>query len=164
MASFPALRGTRAVSTLMIAAFAGVAVWMFGPALDGSGFGDGQGDNAALPPSLRLDGPVQVTSEGGSVNQLVVPLSVRGDEGIDLSRDFDLRAETAMSDSAAAAVPSAYRVDWLSGNGDGMLDPGEQALLTVTLPVPSSVHPDNPLRLVLKPASGSSLVIEDVLN
>jgi hypothetical protein len=45
-----------------------------------------------------------------------------------------------------------------------VLDPGEHAVMTVDLPAPSSVHPDNPLRLVLKPAHGVNLVIEDVLN
>jgi hypothetical protein len=46
-----------------------------------------------------------------------------------------------------------------------VLDPGEQAILTVTLPPTSSVHPDNPLNLVIYPAAGGgTLRIENVLG
>jgi len=69
-----------------------------------------------------------------------------------------------MSESAAAAVPARYSIAWTGGNGDTTLDPGETALLTVDLPSWSSVHPGNPLRLVIKTADGGSLVIEDVLG
>jgi len=89
---------------------------------------------------------------------------VRGDQSIDLGGEFDLRAETVMDLGASAAVPATYSIEWLGGNGDNVLDPGEQAVMTVELPAPSSVHPHNPLRLVLKPAQGVNLVIEDVLN
>jgi hypothetical protein len=164
MAHTSVLNGTRALSSLFIAACAGIALWMFVPAIGGSSFGGDSGDNAALPPSLKVDGRVQVTTQDDVVTRLVVPLAVRGDEGIDLGGDFQLRAETAMSESAAAAVPAIYAIDWLDGNGDTVLDPGEHAVMTVDLPAPSSVHPDNPLRLVLKPAQGVNLVIEDVLN
>jgi len=164
MALTPALHSLRTVSTLLIAAIAGMAIWLFAPVVLGSSFGGGDSNNAALPPSLRVDGAVEATSEGNSVTQIIVPLAVRGDEGIDLGGDFKLRAETALSESAAAAVPATYTVEWVGGNGDSILDPGEAAVMTVNLPVPSAVHPDNPLRLVLKPAEGSSLVIEDVLN
>jgi hypothetical protein len=164
MALTPALHGTRALSTLMIAAFAGVALWMFAPAI-GSGFGgDGGSDNATLPASLKVDGEVQATSQGDVVTRLIVPLAVRGDQSIDLGGEFDLRAETVMDLGASAAVPATYSIEWLGGNGDNVLDPGEQAVMTVELPAPSSVHPHNPLRLVLKPAQGVNLVIEDVLN
>ena len=44
------------------------------------------------------------------------------------------------------------------------LDPGEHALLTVDLPAASSIHPDNPLRLVIAEANGANLVIENVLG
>jgi len=164
MALTPALHGTRALSTLMIAAFAGLALWMFAPAI-GSSFGGGDGPvNATFPASLKVDGEAQVTSQDDVVTRLIVPLAVRGDEGIDLGRDFDLRAETVMDLGASAAVPATYSIEWLGGNGDSVLDPGEKAAMTVELPAPSSVHPDNPLRLVLKPAQGVNLIIEDVLN
>ncbi|MEX0749346.1 MAG: hypothetical protein WD359_00925 [Dehalococcoidia bacterium] len=168
MALLPALNGTRALSTLMIAAFAGMALWMFVPALSSSSFGgDGSGsgtDNGALPAALKVDGEVQAASHDDVVTRLIVPLAVRGDQGIDLGADFDLRAETVMGVGASAAVPAAYAIEWLGGNGDSILDPGEKAVMTVDLPEPSSVHPGNPLRLVLKPAHGVNLVIEDVLN
>jgi hypothetical protein len=164
MAFSPALNGTRALSTLMIAAFAGIALWMFAPAI-GSTFGGGDGsDRATLPASLKVDGEVRTTSEDDVVTQLVVPLAVRGDEGIDLEGEFQLRAETVMALGASAAVPATYTIEWVGGNGDQVLDPGEKAIMSVDLPAPSSVHPNNPLRLVLKPAQGVSLVIEDVLN
>lgn len=164
MAHSPALNGTRALSTLMIAAFAGIALWMFGPAIGASFSGGGSPDNAALPASLKVDGEVQSASQGDVVTRLIVPLAVRGDQGIDLGGDFQLRAETVMALGASAAVPATYTIDWRGGNGDSVLDPGEKAVMTVDLPAPSSVHPDNPLRLVLRPAQGVNLVIEDVLN
>lgn len=167
MALTPALNTPRALMTLFIAAFAGIALWLTLPALAGSSFssgGTGGSDNAALPASLKVDGTVQATSHGDVVTRLVVPLTVRGEQGIDLGGDFRLRAETVMGEGASAAVPATYALDWLSGNNDSMLDPGEKAVMTVDLPAPSSVHPGNPLRLVLKPAQGVNLVIEDVLN
>lgn len=164
MALSPALNTLRTASTLLVAAIAGLAVWLFMPVVLGSSFDGGSGNNAALPPSLRVDGVVQSSSDGNSVSQIIVPLAVRGDEGIDLGGAFKLRAETSLSESAAAAVPATYSIEWQGGNGDSILDPGEAAIMTVNLPVPSAVHPENPLRLVLKPASGGNLVIEDVLN
>lgn len=167
MALTPALNTTRALMTLFIAAFAAVALWLTLPVLAGSSFGSGGSDgrdNAALPASLKVDGTVQSTSEGDVVTRLVVPLAVRGDEGVDLGADFRLRAETVMGEGASAAVPASYTLDWLNGNDDSVLDPGEKAVMTIDLPSPSSVHPGNPLRLVLKPAQGINLVIEDVLN
>jgi hypothetical protein len=165
MATAP-VYSTRALSSLFIAAAAGIALWMFVPAISGSSFGSGSGggDNAALPASLKVDGTVSTESTDGVVTRLVVPLAVRGDNGIELGGDFQMRAETYMSESASAAVPATYAIEWVGGNGDTMIDPGEKAVLTVDLPAPSSVHPENPLRLVLKPATGVSLVIEDVLN
>jgi hypothetical protein len=164
MATSP-VYSTRALSSLFIAAAAGIALWMLLPAITGSSFnGSGGGDNAALPASLKVDGTVSTESTDGVVTRLVVPLAVRGGNGIELGGDFRMRAETFMSDSASAAVPATYAIEWLSGNGDTMLEPGEQAVLTVDLPAPSSVHPENPLRLVLKPTVGVNLVIEDVLN
>jgi hypothetical protein len=155
---------------LMFAAFAGIALWLFAPTLGGgSGFSSGNGNggnaNAGLPSSLKVDGAVQVETHDNIVTRLVVPLAVRGSHGIALTDDSGkLRAETAMADTASAAVPATYTLTWLDGNGDRVLDPGEHALLTVDLPAVSTVHPGNPLNLVIKPADGSTLVIEDVLG
>ena len=166
MALNPATYSTRSLSILMFAAFAGAAIWMFAPfGGGGSGSGSSGGANAALPSSLKVDGMVQVESHNDIVTRLVVPLAVRGTQGIALTDDRgNLRAETAMSDTAAAAVPATYTLAWLDGNGDRILDPGEHALLTVDLPAVSTVHPNNPLTLVIKPADGSTLVIEHVLG
>jgi hypothetical protein len=112
---------------------------------------------------LRLDGDVQVQASGDVVTHLVVPISVRGNESIDL-RSGKLRAETALSETALAAVPTTYTVEWQTGNGDQHLDPGERALLTVTLPENSSIHAENPLRLVFVPLAGPKLIIEDILG
>jgi hypothetical protein len=162
----PATYSTRSLSILMFAAFAGAAIWMFAP-LGGGGSGSGSsgGANASLPSSLKVDGTVQVESHNNIVTRLVVPLAVRGTQGVALSDDSgNLRAETAMADTAVAAVPATYTLAWLDGDGDRILDPGEHALLTVDLPAVSTVHPNNPLTLVIKPADGSTLVIEDVLG
>ena len=164
MALNPPADLTRTVSLLVLAAFAAVAVWLFAPS-GGGVFGSGTsgGNNNALPASLRVDGEVQVASQGDVVTKLIVPLTLRGNESIDLGGNFRLRAETAMAETAAASVPATYTLEWLDGNGDSFLDPGECALMTVDLPEVSSVHPQNPLRLVLKPAAGVGLIIEDVL-
>ncbi len=159
----PAVHSTRTVTLVLLAAFAGIAVWLFAP-WDGSGSWNGDG-SAALPPSLAVDGTVQVSSENDIVTRLVVPLTVRGDELIALPEDnAALRVETAMSESATAAVPATWTITWLDGNGDRNLDPGERAELTVQLPSRSSIHPDNPLRIVLKPTASTALVIEDVIR
>ena len=166
MALNPATYSTRSLSILMFAAFAGAALWLFAPiGLGGSGSGSSNGGSASvgLPPSLKVDGAVQVESQDNVVTRLVVPLAVRGSQGIDLDGG-KLRAETAMSDTAAAAVPATYSVTWLDGNGDRMLDAGEHALLTVNLPAVSTVHPGNPLNLVIKTVDGSKLIIEDVIG
>ena len=168
MALNPATYSTRSMSLVMLAAFAGVALWMFAP-WGGQGGGSSPGGStdasAGLPPSLKVDGQTQVESHSGVVTRLVVPLAVRGDTGIALSDDSGaMRAETAMSDTASAAVPVTYSVKWLDGNGDQILDPGEHALLTVDLPAVSTIHPENPLRLVLRPRGGGTLIIENVLS
>ena len=161
MALNPATYSTRSVSMLMLAAFGGLALWLFAP----WGGGMGSGASAQLPPSLKVAGQVQVESHDNVITRLVVPLAVRGNEGIALTDDSGaIRAETEMSDTAAAAVPAHYSIIWTGGNGDKVLDPGEQALLTVDLPSRSSVHPGNPLRLVIRTTDGGSLVIEDVLG
>jgi hypothetical protein len=163
----PASYSTRSLSLIMIAAFAGVALWLFAPIGNGGGSGSGSGDtaNGALPPSLAVNGDVQVQSENNIVTRLVVPLIVRGEEGIDLGgASGSLHAETAMSETAVASVPGLFAVDWLDGNGDTRLDPGEQAVMTVDLPHDSTIHPGNPLDLVIKTNDGGRLVIEDVLD
>lgn len=164
----PATYATRSISLLMFAAFAGVALWMFAPVgLGGSGSGSSSGNggsaSAALPSSLKVDGAVQVESHDNIVTRLVVPLALRGSQSINLDGG-KLRAETAMSDTAAAAVPATYSVTWLDGNGDRLLDAGEHALLTVNLPAVSTVHPGNPLNLVVTAADGSKLTIENVIG
>jgi hypothetical protein len=158
----PAAPSTRAISLLMLAAFGGLALWLFLPWRGVASDGVSRGD---LPPSLRVSGEVLVESNDDVVTRLVVPLTVRGDEGIALSEDLGaLRAETALSESAAAAVPATFTLDWLNGNDDGVLDPGEQVEMIVLLPERTSIHPGNPLRLVLKPVDGVPLIIEDVLG
>lgn len=165
----PAASLPRNLGILMIAAFAGAALWLFVPAVlnrgAGSSSGDGGSASAALPASLKVDGAVQTESHDNIITRLVVPLAVRGDQGITLTDDSgNLSAETAMSDTAAAAVPATYTLKWLDGNGDRVLDPGEHALLTVDLPAVSTVHPGNPLNLVIKPVGGPTLTIENVLG
>lgn len=162
MTLHPAAHSTRTLSLLMFAALAGIALWLFLP-WDGGGASFGGGGNAALTPSLKVAGPVDVTSDGDVVMKLVVPLTLRGDEGLAIPATGAVRAETSLSESAAAAVPATYSLEWLDGNGDSVLDPGERALLTVDLPGRTSIHPENPLRLVIKPTDSVALVIEDVL-
>lgn len=165
MALNPATYSTRSLSLLMLAAFAGAAIWLFAPSnFGGAAHGGGGDSSAAQPPSLKVDGVVQVESHDNIVTRLIVPLALRGTQGLTLDGSAKLRAETAMSDTASAAVPATYAVSWLDGNGDHVLDPGEHAVLTVELPAVSTIHPGNPLNLVFKTADGSTLVIEDVLG
>jgi hypothetical protein len=169
MALNPATYSTRSLSILMLAAFAGVSLWLFAPWGGGGGGSssgsDPEANGGGLPASLKVDGTVDVTSANGIVTRLVIPLAVRGEQGIALTdNNGKMRAETLMSDTASAAVPATYVVNWLDGNGDWILEAGEHALLTVDLPQTSTVHPENPLRIVLQPTSGGTLVIEDVLS
>lgn len=165
----PATYSTRSASLLMIAAFTGIALWLFAPAAfsggSGSTAGNGGSSNAGLPASLKVDGTVQTESHDNILTRLVVPLAVRGSQGVTLTDDSgQLSAQTAMAETASAAVPAIYSLAWLDGNGDRVLDPGEHAELTVELPAISTIHPGNPLNLVIKPADGSTLVIEDVFS
>jgi hypothetical protein len=145
---------------LGFAALLALAMWALLPGFSPSWPGDG---NASLPASLRVDGTVEATTSQGSVSRLVVPLAVRGDAPMLLTEDGRLHASTFMSESAAAAVPSTYTLEWLDGNGDEFLDPGEHAVLTVDLPVPSPVRAENELEIIIRPVVGAPLVIEDVL-
>lgn len=155
---------TRTLSLLMTAAFAGVALWLFVPWSGGTAGLIGGSGTAALPPSLRVDGAVSVTSNENIVTGLDVPLAVRGEERVLIPVEARLRAETSLSESASAAVPAAWTITWRNGNGDRFMDPGERAVLTVTLPSWSSVHPGNELDLVLRTSESVALTIENVLQ
>lgn len=167
MALNPAIYSTRSLTFVVLAAMAGIGLWLLAPMSfgDGTGTGSGDGNGLSLPASLRVDGTVQSESEpDGSISRIVIPVTVRGDEGIVLTEDGKVRVETFMSESAAAAVPAAYSVAWDGAdNGDTMLDPGERATITIDLPTPSSVTAENPARIVIRTPDGASLVIEDVL-
>jgi hypothetical protein len=156
----PAAHSTRPISLLLIAALAAAGLWMLAPW--GASFGAGGIGSDAPRPEIVAGDDVQVTAEAGIVRRLVVPVTLHGSDGIALG-DGAGRAETAMSDTAVAAVPVTYTVQWTSADDDGVLEPGEQATITVELPTSTSVLPHNPLDLVLKPTAGGTLVIEDVL-
>lgn len=144
-----------------LVALAGLALWVYAPS--GTGWIGGSEGGASSPSALTVDGNVEVTSENGMVSRLVVPLSVSGDERILLTEGRRIHAATFMSETAAAAVPAAYSLAWLDGNGDEFLDPGEHAVLTVDLPVPSPVRAENAMELIIRPVDGLPLVIRDVL-
>ncbi|MDE3095336.1 MAG: hypothetical protein KGK07_04950 [Chloroflexota bacterium] len=156
MSSRPRFR-TRPVSLLLLAASAGIALWLILP------WGHLQGaSGAAAGGPLVVDGRVQVRTDGNVVTRLVVPITLRGQQGVSLDGTV-LRAETDMSPTAAAAVPAKFSLSWLDGNGDRVIDAGEHVVLTVDLPAVSTVHPGNPLALVFKSTGGSRLTIADVL-
>jgi hypothetical protein len=158
----PAAYSTRAVSAVLIAAFALIGVWMLLPGNwdPGRPASGGAADN----PSLKVDGTVSVETDGaGVVVGLRVPLAVRGDDGLRLMEGGRMRAETYMSESASAAVPATYRLEWPNGDGDELLEPGERAMLVVGLPANTPVRADNPMNIVIRPADGPPLLIEDVL-
>jgi hypothetical protein len=167
MALHPAIYSTRSLTFVVLAAIAGIGLWLLAPMSfgDGAGTDSGGGNSLGLPASLRVDGTVQSESApDGSISRIVIPVTVRGGEGIVLTEDGKIRVETFMSESAAAAVPATYTVAWDGDdNGDTMLDPGERAIITIDLPTPSSVTADNPARVVIRTPDGASLVIEDVL-
>ncbi len=161
---------TRNVSLVMLAAFAAAGLWLFAPwssfggGGSSSGSGGSSGASASAKPSLHTDGAAQIDVQDNTVTHLVVPITVDG-VSVRLPETAGvLRAETSLSESAAAAVPGTYSVNRLDGNGDDSLDPGEHAQLVVDLPSPSSVHPGNPLRLVIDTADGDRLPIEDVIR
>ena len=161
---------TRPLTLVFLAAFAGIALWLFAPWGNGGGStpsgsppDGGASSPSQLPSMLTRSGDVVVeTDAAGEVTRLTVPVSLRGDDPIDITA-ADLRAETSLAETALAAVPATYSVEWQSGNGDAILEPGETALLVVDLPANSGVRESNPLDLVLKLENGPSLVLDDVL-
>jgi hypothetical protein len=152
---------TRMLLMLAVAAVTGLAVWVYAP--NATSWFDGSAGNASAAPMLKVDGDVELVSDNGMVSRLVVPLTVSGDERILLTEGRRLHASTFMSETAAAAVPAQYTLAWFGGNGDEFLDPGERAVLTVNLPVPSPVRPENPVEIIIRPVDGLPLVIRDVL-
>ena len=168
MVSQPHLLMPRPLSLAVVGALLTFGLWLFVPwgRIDSSFSSSGGSDNnVAVASSLKTDGPPQIESHDNVITRLVVPISVSGSDGVRLpERDGALRAETSLSDSAAATAPGTYGVDWLDGNGDDVLDPGEHAQLIVDLPARSSIHPANPLRLVLHTADGGSLPVEHVID
>ena len=160
---------TRTVSLVMFAAFAAAGLWLFLPwssfgGGSSSGSGGSSGASASAKASLHTDGASQIEVTDNVITHLVVPITASGEAVRLPDADGKLRAETSLSESAAAAVPGTYSVHRLDGNGDDSLDPGEHAELIVDLPAPSSVHPGNPLRLVVDTADGERLAIEDVIQ
>jgi hypothetical protein len=166
MALTPNTYSTRSLSLIILAALTGFGLWFFAPSFGfdgGSGSGGNNDASAGLPAMFRVEGAVSVETSGDVVTGLVVPISVRGDESIDLNGG-KLRAETALAETSLAVVPATFSIEWQGGNGDDLLDPDETALMTVTLPEKSSIHPENPLTLVYTSDGGPTLKIEDVLN
>ena len=157
----------RPLSLAILAAFLTVGLWVFVPwgrihnSFSSSGGGD---NNVASPPSLKTDGAPQIEAQDNVITRLVVPIIVSGSAVRLPGHDGTLRAETSLSESAAATAPGTYGVSWLDGNGDDVLDPGEHAELIVDLPARSSIHPGNPLRLVIYTADNALLPIEHVID
>ncbi len=154
---------TRSISLVMFASLAGLGLWLFAPFGLGGSLGGGESAPSQLPALIQVDGPVVTEANGDDLVGLVVPISVRGNDSIDLA-GAKLRAETALAETALAAVPAGFDIEWTAGNSDLVLDPGEQAVLNVELPANSSVRTDNPLDLVFVPVGGPTLIIEDVLS
>jgi hypothetical protein len=155
---------TRPLTLVLLAAFAGLALWLFIPWGNGGGSTSGGSESspAQLPSMLTRSGDVVIETDGDDITRIEVPVSLRGDDPIDITAGV-LRAETALAETALAAVPATYSVEWQAGNGDALLEAGETALLVVDLPAGSGVRESNPLDLVLKLENGPTLVIEDVL-
>jgi hypothetical protein len=157
----------RPLSLAILGALLSLGLWLFLPwgRIHSSFLSSGGGDNnAAAAPSLKTDGPPQIESQDNVLTRLIVPISVSGSAVRLPDHDGTLRAETSLSESAAATAPGTYGVDWLDGNGDDMLDPGEHAQLIVDLPAKSSIHPANPLRLVIYTADNALLPVEHVID
>ena len=149
---------TRNLGLALVAALVAFSFWKLAPS--GESGWTGTDSAASLPPSLAVDGEVAATTSGDFVTRLVVPLTVRGEDGILLTEGRRLHASTHMSESASAAVPAIYSVACPSGDGDEVLEPGERAVVTVDLPAPSSVHPGNPLELIIRPIDGVALTVQ----
>lgn len=156
------LYSTRGLSAILVAAFAGVALWLFVPAFNGTPVGDSS--PSQQPSLLQVEGDVSVTSdEAGDIVSILISVTVHGDQSVNLN-DYKVRAESALAETALAAVPATFLVEERSGNGDGLLDPGETAVLSVTLASHSSIGTDNPLDIVFTSATGPTLIIDDVLD
>jgi hypothetical protein len=160
--SSPTLR-IRTLTFIAAAMLAGVALWLAAPWGSAGSNSTGGGHVAITYGSMDVSGPVQVETVAGSVVRLVVPVTVGEGDAMELgSASGALHAETALADTAAAAVPGTYTLEWLSGE-PLTLSPGDSLLITAELPEGSNVFPDNPARLVLRPASDVRIVVPDVL-
>jgi hypothetical protein len=157
MTLHPAHHPARIAFMLLFAAFAAILVWMFLPG----------GDSNWTPPrraaafAARRWGCECATAD---TSKLDVPLAVRGEDGIRLMDDGKVHASTVMGEGASSVVPAVYAVTWLDGNGDETLDPGEHAILHVELAPNTTVHPGNPLDLIVRPVDSAPLTIEGVLE
>src|SRR5437588_481127 len=107
MVSQPHLLMPRPLSLAVLAALLTVGLWLFVPwgrihsSFSSSG---GSDNNVAAAPALKADGPPQIESQDNVVRRLVVPISVSGSAVRLPERDGTLRAETSLSESAAATV------------------------------------------------------------
>jgi len=89
--------------------------------------------------NLELHGSVVVTSSGGTPDNITFELALAAG-GAPINLDPDATTNTVVmnyidQDAREADIP--YTVNWILGDGDSLLEPGELAEISIALPTPS---------------------------
>lgn len=89
--------------------------------------------------NLELHGSVVVTSSGGTPDNITFQLALAAG-GAPINLDPDATTNTVVmnyidQDAREADIP--YTVNWILGDGDSLLEPGELAEISIALPTPS---------------------------
>jgi flagellin FlaB len=88
--------------------------------------------------NLELHGSVVVTSSGGTPDNITFQLALAAG-GAPINLDPDATTNTVVmnyidQDAREADIP--YTVNWILGDGDSLLEPGELAEISIALPTP----------------------------
>jgi flagellin FlaB len=88
--------------------------------------------------NLELHGSVVVTSSGGTPDNITFELALAAG-GAPINLDPDATTNTVVmnyidQDAREADIP--YTVNWILGDGDSLLEPGELAEISIALPTP----------------------------
>jgi flagellin FlaB len=88
--------------------------------------------------NLELHGSVVVTSSGGTPDNITFQLALAAG-GAPINLDPGATTNTVVmnyidQDAREAAIP--YTVNWILGDGDTLLEPGELAEISIALPTP----------------------------
>jgi archaellin len=159
---------TPAGAGLLIGAF-GLAAAIFGAAMVGGGYAGGeqleQTFYEALDRTTRgveLRGPVHVRTDGASVTEILLDVGVfPGSSGVSLDADATSdRTVVSYSDEDVLLNDVPYTVDWITGDGDTLLEAGELAQIVVDGGALPAIGKHDRFSVTIRPADGVPLTVE----